>query len=429
MKHKLKFTAVFFAILVMISSFCFATEEQTPIEPRTSDVEQINVTDEAVTTNLENEEVTTDLDTETEAIEEEEPEIYEGDLYIFEDTVNMDKLVDGNVYIIGKDVTITGQIAGNLFVIADNLTIGDDTSVSSYNGYVFYNIYAIANKATLYSSCYDLYILGNNITIDSSFYLYRDLKLGATNANVFATVGRNVDVEAGNLNLKKDDTSYASIYGNLNYSTATEIDEETLEKCVNGETTYSFLPEEEVSTVEANTIMTHVEDVAIKVIFTIFVWLMIMWIAPKFLEKSSNLITKKPLHSIGTGLLTLIATPIILFVLLILIITLPISLIGIALYVLAISIAFSITCIAVTYSLKEKLHLNKWYKTLVVLILVRIALYLLGLIPLVGILVSFIALILGLGLIMYSFEKNNTNIENKENVEVVETVVEEKTEE
>lgn len=244
MKNKLKFTAVIIAILVMISSFCFAEDqEQTPIEPRTSDVEQINVTDEeAVTTNLENE--ATAIDEEAEPTVEE-PEIYEGDLYIFEDTVNMDKLVDGNVYIIGKDVTITGQVAGNLFVMANNLTIGDETSTTTYNGYVFYNIYALANKATLYSSCYDLYIAGKDITIEDSFYLYRDLKMGAKNANVFATVGRNVDINAKNLNLAKDDNQYATIYGNLNYASAKELDEGTLNNCVMGVS--SFIEEQVTS--------------------------------------------------------------------------------------------------------------------------------------------------------------------------------------
>ena len=96
MKNKFKLATIFFAILVMVSSFCFATETQTPIEPRTSEVEQINVTDEAVTTNLEK-----DDSTEHEHEHEKEQEIYEGDLYIFEDNVNMDKLVDGNVFIFG----------------------------------------------------------------------------------------------------------------------------------------------------------------------------------------------------------------------------------------------------------------------------------------------------------------------------------------
>lgn len=237
MKNKFKFITFLIAVLVMISSFCFAEgQEQTPIEPRNSDVEQINITDEAVTTNLENE----SADVETEEIAEE-PEIYEGDLYIFENTVNMDKLVDGNVYIVGNDVTITGQIAGNLFVMAENLTIGDETSSTTYNGYVFYNIYALANKATLYSSCYDLYISGNDITIENSFYAYRDIKIAAKNANLFATVGRNVNAGVRNLNLKKDDSSYASIYGDLNYISAKELDEEILNSSVNG--SYYFTKE------------------------------------------------------------------------------------------------------------------------------------------------------------------------------------------
>jgi len=393
MKNKFKIASILIAIIIMISTFCFA-EDQTPIEPRTTDVEQINNTDEAVTTNLENE---------TTAIEEEQ-EIYEGDLYIFEDTVNMNKLVDGNVYIIGKDVTITGQIAGNLFVIAENLTVGDNTSASSYNGYVFYNIYALANKATLYSSCYDLYVAGNDITIEDSFYLYRDLKIGASNANIFGTIGRNIDAEVTNLNLKKTDSSYASIYGDLNYSSVSELDEETLKTCVNGVANYSSLIKSDVK--EDAAVMTYVEEIAIKVLFTIFVWLIILMLSPKFLGKASTLINKKTLSSLGIGLLTLITVPIICLILLIMVFTFPISFIGIILYVLAISISFSLVCIAITYALKDKLKLDKWYKILVVLVLVRILLYLIGLIPFVGGIVDFIALILGLGLIVNNISKN-----------------------
>ncbi|MBR6504302.1 MAG: hypothetical protein IKT41_01045 [Clostridia bacterium] len=397
MKNKFKLITAFVAVLLMFSSICFATEEQTPIEPRTSEVEQINVTDEAVTTNLE---------TDTE-VSEEEQEIYEGDLYIFEDDVNMDKLVDGNVYIIGKNVTISGQVAGNLFVIADNLIIGNENSSSDYSGYVFYNIYALANKATLYSSCYDLYIAGNDISIENSFYLYRDLKMGATNANILGTIGRNVNVDAGRLNLKNDENSQAIIYGNLNYLSANEIDAETLEACVIGETNYS---KSEDAVVEESTtsIMSYIETVAIKVIFTVFVWAILLWITPKFLEKAPGFIAKKPVKVLSTGFAALIATPVVLLILLMLIITLPISIIGIALYVLAISIAASLVCIAITYLLKDKLKLNAWYKILGILIGIRIILYLLTLIPFVGGLVSFIILILGLGLIINSMLKNKT---------------------
>jgi len=237
MKNKFKFITILITTLIMISTFSFAEQAQTPIEPRTSDVEEINITqEEATTTNLESDAINTNIES---GSTEKEPDIYKGDLYIFEDNVIMDKLVDGNVYIIGKNVNITGQIAGNLFVVADKLTIGDNTSSSSYNGYVFYNIYALANKAILYSSCYDLYISGKDITIEDSFYLYRDLKIGAKTANIYANIGRNVDAKAKNLNIKKDDSSYATIYGNLNYFSNNEISNEITSQCVLGKINYS----------------------------------------------------------------------------------------------------------------------------------------------------------------------------------------------
>jgi len=297
MKNKLIFATVLVSILLLLSSFCFA-EDQTPIEPRTSDVEQINVTDEAVTTNLENEAVTTDIEsteTPTEVVEEQ---IHEGDLYIFEDTVNMDKLVDGNVYIIGKDVTITGQIAGNLFVIADNLTIGDNTSASTYNGYVFYNIYALANKATLYSSCYDLYIAGNDITIENSFYLYRDLKMGATNANVFATIGRNVDTDVKNLNLKKDDNTSATIYGNINYSSSNEIDSEILNISVRGEKNYSKSKSNSnlLSLMKSTLFISFLFSLVILVLVIALIFRLILFIIRK--SKKDNTIVKENIKEI-----------------------------------------------------------------------------------------------------------------------------------
>lgn len=292
MKNKLKFTALLIAFLVMISSFCFAEDqEQTPIEPRTSDVEQINVTDEAVTTNLENEAISDETETIT-----EEPEIHEGDLYIFEDTVNMDKLVDGNVYIIGKDVTITGQIAGNLFVIADNLTIGDDTSSTTYNGYVFYNIYALANKATLYSSCYDLYISGNDITIESSFYGYRDIKIGAKNANVYSTVGRNVDAGVRNLNLKKDDFSFASIYGNLNHYSTKEIDDETLKNTVTGE--YNFTKERTSSINFSKIVLISLISILFSLLILVLIITLIIKLILSVIRKSKTLKTDKKIEKV-----------------------------------------------------------------------------------------------------------------------------------
>lgn len=270
MKNKFKFIALFFAIILSFSSFCFAEQSQTPIEPRTNEVEQINVTDEAVTTNLEKED-TTNIDIEQEVPQnEEEEKIHEGDLYIFEDTVNMDKLVDGNVYIIGKDVTITGQVAGNLFVVADNLTIGDNTSSASYNGYVFYNIYALANTATLYSSCYDLYISGKDITLEPSFYLYRDLKMGAKNANVYATIGRNADIYAKNLNLEKDDSSNASIYGNLNYTANSQIDEEILKQSAYGK--YNFI-KEKISSINFSKLLIFV---IISILFSLLILILVI---------------------------------------------------------------------------------------------------------------------------------------------------------
>ena len=147
-------------ILTIISSFslCFADEADT-----------------ATPTSVDATEATTTTETETNG--EETQNIYNGDLYMFNTTIVMDKLVDGNVYLMGNNITISGQVNGNLFVLGNNITFD--------NCYVRYSIYACANNIYYNGACNDLYAtVSNKLEMTYDSYVVRDVKKVAEENNV-----------------------------------------------------------------------------------------------------------------------------------------------------------------------------------------------------------------------------------------------------
>ena len=78
-KKNFKLLALLLVILTIVSSFsiCFADEENSSSEDDVTPISEDNPTAATSNTNAEN--------------------VYNGDLYLFESNVTMDKLVDGNV--------------------------------------------------------------------------------------------------------------------------------------------------------------------------------------------------------------------------------------------------------------------------------------------------------------------------------------------
>ena len=314
LKNKTKIIVAFIAIILLLTTCVFAENEvmstttdttnSTEIQPRT---EENNTT----------------------STQPQEEKYKSSDVYLAEDNITIDYIVDGNVFACGKTVTINSQIGGDAFIIADTIIIGEQ-------GYVFSNLFACANSIEVKGVVYDIFGCSENITI-SGGYVYRDVKALCSNFTVNGTIGRNAFISCENINFNTDELGKGIIYGNLNYYS--ESEKSIPEGVVTGEV--KFTQEtltEELSTSEI--ISNYIVDLGSFLALALIIWLLCLWLTPKFVNNTNKFVGKISLKVFGVGLLSLIVLPIITIVLLIIGLTSVASLTLFALYSTAANLAF-----------------------------------------------------------------------------------------
>ena len=332
-------------------------------------------------------------------------DIHEDDLYLTGTSVTMDKLVDGNVYIFANDVTITGQVNGNLFVFANKL---------SFSGsYVRNSIYAFANEVEFDGACNDLYIACNNMNVTYDSYVVRDVRAAvSSNLNFVGAVGRDAYLSGNNIAFGEGD-SLGLIYGNLSYSTPSEIS--IPEGVVEGEVNYSAINNDSTEKSTQDIIMGYVFSLISALVYTFIVYLLMLWITPKFVERANEFVSSKFFGGLGIGIAASIIVVIASFFLLLIRFTAPVSFALIALYGLLLSISFAVVSVCIT---KKFAKSEQRGKTFGILALVTIVLWALQQLPFVGWAVSLIITMAGLGIVLlYAFTKNKAK---KEEVKVTE---------
>lgn len=311
------------------------------------------------------------------------------DVYLTGDNVTIDYVVDGNLFVMADTVTINSKIGGDAFIMAKTINVGDQA-------YIFSNLFAIADSIDIKGVVYDVYALAQNFTV-SNGYIYRDAKLCCNTININGVIGRNAFVSCSNINFNTDENDKGIIYGDLTYSTPSELSFD--KNIVTGNVTYKapkVSPEKSVREIVAS----YISDLGAFLAFVIIIWLVCLWVAPKFLNDTNKFVGKKTLNVLGTGLLTLIALPIACIILLLLQLTAGISLLTVAIYILALIVAKSIFTIVANNYLCSKLNINKNTGIFGMLIVSGVIVWVISELPYVGGIVSFIISVLGLGVLV-----------------------------
>ena len=339
---------------------------------------------------------------------EEESNFKQGDVYLTGDDITIDYIIDGNLFVFADTVTINSQIGGDAFILANTVTIGNQ-------GYVFSNLFTVANTVNVQGVVYDLYALSNDVTITG--YVYRDIRVSGNNLNIYGTLGRNAYVTCNNMNFAQDGTneteetttlsSQGMINGNLEYSSKNEI---TIpDGTVTGEVKYN-----QIKATNTRTMQSYLISLGTIIATAILVWLICLWLAPKFVKKL-NLIDKKSiLPEIGLGILTPIVLLIVSIVLILLGITSSFGLLLLAISFILMGLSTSIFIIAINNLICNKLKIQKNIGNFGMLIVTAAVLWLIGLIPVVGSIVGIIAVLIGLGiLVFYLIKKEKPNKDEK----------------
>lgn len=387
LKKKSKILLSVLFVLLLLSSVCLATDDTSLIDSTVEVTSDTNDTQEVETTSSTANWVNTDL-------------------YLSGDEVTIDKVVDGNAFVAAKEVTVTGEIGGDLFVIADKVTIE--------GGYIYSGLFVCANEVTINGVVYDVYAISNNFNLESSGFIYRDLKVTGSNINLSGKIRRDAYISANSLTLNEQSGSI--IYGNLKYSTPAEI---TIpEGAVSGDVKYNANTSNAEETSVASIILGYVSEAIQALILTFVLTAILLWLAPKFVNRVGNMSVKKSFASLGIG----VVTPVVLVIVALL---LAISVIGLKLLLPAtfIFVAFSLVASSITSIFFGKLF-TKLLKTdskvkfVLFTLLSNLVLWLLTKIPFVGGFIGFLVYAFGIGTLLVNIVfRKDVVVEKSEKVE------------
>lgn len=361
LKHKSKILFCIFLIVILISTFSFATDE--------------------VTTTSENEATTGENLTSDNWVND--------DLYLFDKDIVVEGIVDGNVFAFGTNVTIKGEIGGDLFVFADTLNID--------GGYIYSAIFGFAKTFNMNGIAYDIYAASNDFTLGEDGYIYRDLKLFSVNTNINGKIRRNVYITSNNIKFASETDTY--IGGNLNYTASSELS--IPESAVLGEVNFNKVVAKETPSV-ASMISSAIFDVLTLAVSTLVLTLLAIWLTPKFLEKVSNMKVSNIFIALAIGLGALIGIPVASIIIMITIIGVPTAFALLALYFLIIAFSTGFTSLVISSFITKKFNIEGKVKFVFITLGVTAVIWILGYIPFIGGLIKFLNILLALGTVVYN---------------------------
>lgn len=408
-KNKTRLIIVITAIVTIISTLFYAeteaaesnntvteetTTEETPVEEATQE-------DTTSTENTEGE--TTTTNEESDNLLTQEPEIYNGDLYVFDSNVTMDKLVDGNVFIFGNNITITGQCSGNMFVFGNNITFDKAYAQASIFVASGTDITFNAVSNSLYAAT------SGDLIIDHQFGVYSDIYVACNTLKYDGIVGRNAFLALNNIELGDN----AIFYGDLTYTSSNTMNFD--EGVVTGTINYNEKTEE-----ESKGVLSAIGSLAYKILQYLIIVLVVFFISKLFIKSpisKEDSTLKHPLITLGVGILATILIPVISIGLMFTGVGTNAGLIILATYLLL----FIISSIILPIVIARYICINKkarGIKELLFTVLIAIVMELLITIPYIGILIYLLYVIYGIGIIIYTplLNKKAKSSANTDNV-------------
>ena len=369
MKKTGKILFLCFALLLVFSSVCMATDQITTtsgdIAVTSGEPENSNVTNITTVKNTNN-------------------DIYEGN-----SEVSITGYVNGNSFVFGKKVTVSGYVNGDLFVMANSLVIEDEAQITG-------NVFALAQEMTISGRVNDVYAFSQKFTLSSTGVIVRNLTLSCGSTVLEGKIGRDVNLTTGTLSFAENAKNV--IGKDLNYSSKQEAN--IPDGAVVGKTNFSKITVEEptVSKIVTN----YITNFVLVILYAIVVIILTAFVAPNFATKLTYSMSKKPFISALIGIVAFIFIPIVSILLLFTVFLACTSFALITVYFLVISITISLLGMAIGNYFANKLS-NKTKTKFILLSIASVAvLWLLQQIPFVGKFISIFTVVFGLGIFVYS---------------------------
>jgi len=317
-------------------------------------------------------------------------------------SVEISGTVNGDVYAFGGQVLVDGKVNGDL------ITAGGTVRVS---GEVTQDLRAGGGQVTISGKIgRNITVGGGNVEIIEGATIAGSAVIGGGNVSLAAPIGSNVKIGAGNLTISNKIngdldaavssirlTSKSEIVGNLTYwsNNQASIDKEAK---VIGTVTKKAppkAPETNAGRVVRGVAGFNIFSSLVGLVSSFIIGLLLISLFPKYTEAAVNTLRKRPWVSLGFGFLALILTPIIFVVLLITVLGIPLAFNLLGFYLITIYLTRLFTILWAGRAIFERTG-NKTHE-IWALIIGLVIYYLLGLVPIVGGIVTFLVVISGLG--------------------------------
>ena len=323
-----------------------------------------------------------------------------------DETVSVKKEINTTSFVAGNNVDVSSTVDGLNFIA------GNVVNVSSTQDYAFVagNIVTLTNVTSkdafvagslikvIDSDIRDLYAVAETITINSN--ISRNLYAAGENITINSTIDGDVNLSAEKITIGEN----AVITGKLTYNENADID---IDKSASVESTKTYKPSENVDVeVEVSPVALIVAEITSKIMsyLSMLAISLLLMVLNKKVFKDIKKIDKDAGNLVKTGLFGfafLVGLPVAAVILLITVIGLPISIISLLLYGILIYLSLTATTYFFgSWLLKDKIK-NEYLQFTITLL----AIYVLKMIPIIGGLVGFISLCLGLGIYVTLFSK------------------------
>jgi cytoskeletal protein CcmA (bactofilin family) len=327
-------------------------------------------------------------------------ETIEDDLYAFGTNISINGTIHGDLIAAGSNISVDGTVTGDVIAAGNSIAI---------RGQVGGSVRAAGNTIVLDGKVTnDLLAGGNELTILSNGRVGRDVIVGATNATVTGQIGR--DLQAGTTNLKIDGgvggnvmarvdrlqvTDRGTIGGNLNYTSKNEA-QIANRSSVKGSTERQTPADgrEPLVTGPAALIIEWLKGL----IGLLILGILVVFFFPGFSRRAGEALVRSPWLTLAIGALVLIGLPIlsiVFFAVGALIGGWWIGFVVLALFVVVLALSIPVAAVGVGGALLRMTRrpVPVWLALFIGLI----ALLLVALIPILGGLVIFCALLFGMG--------------------------------
>jgi len=339
-------------------------------------------------------------------------EVVDGDLYVAGSNIIIDGTVNGDIFGVGQTITINGTVNGGVSVAGQTITVNGEIARGARLAGQTVNVSGNING--------DLVAAGQTVNVTSTAKIGRDLILATATARIDGHINGNIKGGAsevtlsngveGDIELEVDKLTIAStanIQGNLVYTSETEAKIQSGAQ-VGGVTTHKLPPVKEKPAAGIG-----LWGKVIGFLMTLVLGIVIVLLAPRRVKAITESIRTRPWPSLGWGAAILIVTPIAALIVCITVIGLPIGLIALALYTIAIYLTQLFVGLLIGQLIIGAFRRVETRAALVGALALGLAiLTLLKLIPFVGFFIGLATILFGLGAILVSERKLRAEAQN-----------------